>query len=117
MKRMLLFLVGIFFLTSVPVNAVSDYYKDIIVTFNHNGCDQYANKEITIQLFADGQKVEGKEVKLNQSTGYTYTYEDLKIFDDHSPVEIKYDVKILENGKYRMISDKRYTYQTKHISK
>ena len=117
MKRMLLFLVGILFLTSVPVNAVSDYYKDIIVTFNHNGCDQYANKEITIQLFADGQKVEGKEVKLNQSTGYTYTYEDLKIFDDHSPVEIKYDVKILENGKYRMISDKRYTYQTKHISK
>ena len=118
MKRMifLLIIISFVFLFSIPVNAVSDYYKDINVTFNHNGCEQYANKEVKIQLFADNKK-EGPEITLNKTTGYKYTFEDLPIFKEHSPDEIIYDVKILENGVYRLISEKKYVYQKKHIDK
>ncbi len=111
MKKIVLFLL---LLIPLKVNAVTDYYKDLIVNFNHDGCD---GKEVTIQLFADGEKVEDGEVVLNENTGYSYTYEHLLIFNEHSPNEIKYEVKILENGTYRLLSEKRYTYETTHISK
>lgn len=118
MKKSIFMIMTICFLImiSIPVNAVSEYYKDIKVTFNHNGCNDYPNKDVKIQLFANNKK-EGSEITLNKTTGFTYTFKDLPIFEPHSPEEIIYDVKILENGSYRLISEKKYTYETKHISK
>ena len=82
MKKILYVLLFVLLIGCVvlPVNASSDYYKDIVVTFNHNGCDEQAGKEVIIQLFENGEKVEGQEISLNERTGYTYTFEDLPIF-------------------------------------
>ncbi len=118
MKKLISVLIILFAVASIlPVHAASDYYKNIIVTFNHNGCDDQANKEVTIQLFADGVKVEGEEHILNNDTGHTYTFENLQVFKPESPDEIRYEVKILENGIYRMISPKNYTYEKENIEK
>ena len=87
----------------LPVHATSDYYKNINIIFNHNGCENLDDKSVTFQLFADGKKIEGQEVTLNKQTGYTYTYQNLPIFKEGTPTEIKYEVKLLENGIYRMI--------------
>lgn len=117
-KSIFIFVLSLFSFTFIDnVYAVSDYYKDITVTFNHRGCDDYANKEVTMQLFADGKIVEDGLVTLNKNTGYSYTYDHLLIFDDHSPEEIRYEVKILEDGIYKMISPKNITYETTHIAK
>ena len=109
-----IFLFIFMFITIVPVNAVSDYWKDIVVKFSP--CDTGGNKDAVIQLFVDGQK-EGDEIHLNASNNYTYTFSQLPIFKPHSPVEYKYDVKIKEDGKYRLISPKNITYQKTHINK
>lgn len=116
MKRFKYFIFLFIFMlcTIVPVNAISDYWKDIVVKFSP--CEVGGNSDVTIQLFVDGEK-EGNEIVLNASNGYTYTFEDLPIFKPHSPVEYKYDVKIKENGKYRLISPKNISYEKTHINK
>ena len=118
MKRLLSYLFIFIFisLVYVPVNATSDYYKDIRISFNSTGCPKENGKNITIQLFKDGE-AEGDPVILNSSNNYTHTYEHLYIFGPQSPVEIKYDVKVLENGKYRLLSPKHQSHQTKPIKK
>lgn len=116
-KKVFLSLIFIFVLFMyLPVNAASDYYKDITISFNSNGCPGEAGKSITIQLFKDGE-IEGDPVVLNQSNNYTHTYQDLFIFGPETPDEIKYDVKVLENGKYRLLSPKHQTYKKEHIQK
>ena len=65
MKKIIVFLLLLF---PLNVRAVSDYYKDLIVNFNHDGCEE---KEVTIQIFADGEKVPDGEVVLNKDTGYS----------------------------------------------
>ena len=115
--KYLSFIFVFFFIMIIPVHAASDYYEDITITFNHNGCDDQANKEVVIQLFADGKKVDGQEVTLNSTTGYTYTYEHLLIFKPDSPDQIRYEVKLLENGEYKLISPKNYSYETAEIKK
>ena len=100
--------------TIVPVNAVSDYWKDIVIKFNP--CEIGDNKEVVIQLFVDGVK-EGEEIHLNSTNNYSYTFSHLTIFKPHSPVEYKYDVKIKENGNYRLISPKHKSYKKEHINK
>lgn len=118
MKKIIFTVIVLFLVVLIlPVKASSDYYKNIIVTFNHNGCDEQANKQVTIQLFRDGAKVEGEEHILNRDNGFTYTFEDLPVFHPESPNEIIYEVKILEDGIYRMISPKNYTYEKEHIKK
>ena len=111
----LLFLLAFLYIPR-PVFAFSDYFKDITVTFVHDGCSIPDDKEVVIQLFANGVK-SGDPIVLNQSTGFTYTFEDLLIFGEHQPDEIRYEVKMLEDGKYRMISEKRVTHETTHIAK
>jgi adenosine/AMP kinase len=76
-----------------------------------------AGGEITIQLFADNEKVEGEEVILNSTTGYDYTFEDLLVFKTDSSTEIKYDVRLLEDGKYRRLSEKNATHEKATIKK
>ena len=116
-KNILLILIPIFILCICkPVNAANDYYKDITISFNSNGCPNEVGKPITIQLFKNGE-IEGDPVVLNQSNNYTYTYEDLFIFGPETPDEIKYDVKVLENGKYKLLSPKHQKYKTEHIEK
>ena len=58
MKKILysLFMFIFLFIFISPAYAASDYYRDIVVNFNYEGCPQNANKEVTIQLFADGKK-------------------------------------------------------------
>ena len=90
-KFILLFALLTFLCLSTPVYAANDYFKDISIAFNHNGCDEEVGKEITIQLFKDGV-VEGNPVILNSANNYTYTYEHLLIFGPESPDEIKYNV-------------------------
>ena len=113
----LIIILIICFCITLPVNAASDYYKNINVKFNHNGCNYKANQPVTFQLFADGKKVEGKEVTLNKNTGYSYTYENLQIFKTDSPDLIRYEVKVLKNGEYFLISNKNYSYEKKHLKK
>ena len=116
-KKVFLSLIFIFLLFMyLPVNASSDYYKDITISFNSNGCPGEDGKSITIQLFKDGE-IEGDPVVLNKSNNYTHTYQDLFIFGPETPDEIKYDVKVLENGKYRLLSPKHQTYKKEHIQK
>ncbi len=100
-----------------PVFAASDYYKDIVVNFNSNECSENAGKEVTIQLFADGEKVDGKEIKLNSETGYSYVFENLKVFEENSPNEIRYEVKVLEDGVYKLISPRSYSTKKERIEK
>ena len=100
--------------TIVPVDAVSDYWKDIVVKFNP--CETGSNNSVTLQLFVDGKK-EGNEIVLNSSNNYTYTFSHLAIFKPHSPVEYKYDVKIKENNSYKLISPKSVSYEKTHINK
>ena len=115
-KLHLLFIFILLFFMIVPVNAASDYFKDITISFNYNDCPTEAGKNITIQLFKDGE-IEGDPVILNNSNNYTHTFEHLLIFGPETPDEIKYDVKVLENGKYRLLSPKHQTYKTEHIQK
>lgn len=117
MKKIIMMLFSIMiFCFSISVNAASNYYKDITISFNHNGCPGEAGKSITIQLFKNGE-IEGNPVVLNQENNYTYTYKDLFIFGPDSPDEIKYSVKVYENGKYRLLNSKHQTYHTEHIQK
>ena len=102
-------------LIPVTVHASSDYYKDIVVHFSE--CEGESNGEVTIQLFADGKKVEGEEFVLNRNNGYSHTFEHLQVFMPESPNEIRYEVKYLEDGVYKLISPKNYTYETKTIDK
>ena len=114
--RNVLILFFLIFCFCTPVYASSDYYKDITISFNHNGCDDQVGKDITIQLFKDGV-IEGDPVVLNKSNNYTHTYEDLLIFGPESPDEIKYSVKVLENGNYRLLNPKHQTHLTERIQK
>ena len=116
-KRIILLL--ILFMACIPmvVSAHTLFYKDITINFKHDGCDENANKEVTIQLFANGEKVEGQEVTLNKNTGYTYTFEDLLVFEGDSGNEINYDIRILENGSYKLISQKNYKHAKTNIKK
>ncbi len=106
----------LFFCFYIPVYATSYYYKDITISFNHDGCDNQVGKEITIQLFKDGVK-EGDPVVLNNSNDYKHTFEDLLIFSPESPDEIKYSVKVLENGNYRLLNPKHQINLTERIQK
>lgn len=105
--KYILFSIIFILVTIVPVNAVSDYWKDIDVKFNP--CKIGENKEVIIQLFVDGEK-EGDEIHLNSANNYSHTFSHLAIFKPHSPAEYKYDVKIKENNKYKLISPKRKSY-------
>jgi len=101
----------------VMVNAHTTFYKDITITFNHDGCDQNTNKEVTVQLFADNKKVEGEEYKLNKSNNFTHKFENLNTFRESSGNEIKYDVRILEDGAYRLISESNYKFEKGHVAR
>ena len=119
MKKVLFF-IGVVLIAAcfmLPVKASSDYYKDIIVTFNHDGCDNQVGKEVVIQLFENGKKVEGQEVILNEENNYTHTFSQLQIFKPESPDEIRYEVKTLEDGVYKLISEKSVTHEKEHIQK
>ena len=116
MKKIVYLFIFILLCVYTPVYAASDYYKNITISFNSNGCPDEDGKYITIQLFKDGE-IEGDPVVLNKSNNYTYTYEDLLIFSPESPDEIKYNVKLLENGKYRLLNPKHQTHQTTHLQK
>ena len=115
-KYILLFTLFTFFGLCTPVYAANDYFKDISISFNHNGCDEQVGKEITIQLFKDGSP-EGAPVVLNSANNYTYKYEDLLIFNPESADEIKYNVKVLEDGNYRLLNPKHQTHSTARIQK
>jgi len=118
MKKIIKLIILVFVLfIGIRVNASSDYYKDIKITFNHNGCDNNYKDSVVIQLFRDNEKVEGQEVTLNAENNFTHTYKDLLIFKPESPVEIKYDVRVLEDGKYKRISPKNSTHETARIQK
>ena len=106
----------LFFCFYSPVYATSYYYKDITISFNHDGCDNQVGKEITIQLFKDGVK-EGEPVVLNVSNNYKHIFKDLLIFSPESPDEIKYSVKVLENGNYRLLNPKHQMNLTERIQK
>ncbi len=106
----------LFFCFYSPVYATSYYYKDITISFNHDGCDNQVGKEITIQLFKDGVK-EGEPVVLNTSNNYKHIFKDLLIFSPESPDEIKYSVKVLENGNYRLLNPKHQINLTERIQK
>ena len=108
------FVFGISF--SVYADADDSHYKDITISFNNNACPEEKGKDITIQLFKNGE-IEGELVVLNQTNNYTYTYENLAIFDSKTSDEIKYDVKVYENGTYRLLDPKHQSYDTTHINK
>ena len=117
MKKALL--AFILFLLFIPLNvrAFGVFNKTITVNFNHEGCEVDANKEVVIQLFADGEKVEDGEHILNKANNYTYVYDNLEVFHSNTNKEIKYEVKILEDGIYRMIDSDNYSYAKKHVDK
>ncbi len=91
-----------------------EHYKTINVNLNCNKCE--ADKEVVIQLFADGYKVNEEKHTLTSETGYEYVFEDLPVFKDNNK-EIKYEVKIYENGNYRTIVEDENSYRKKDIDK
>ena len=116
-KKIILLLILLIAFLPMVVSAHTLFYKDITINFKHDGCDENAEKEVTIQLFANGEKVEGQQVTLNKNTGYTYTFKDLLVFEGDSGNEINYDIKVLENGQYKLIAKKNYKYAKTNIKK
>ena len=117
MKKALLAFILFLLFIPLSVRAFGVFNKTITVNFNHEGCEVDANKEVVIQLFADGEKVEDGEHILNKANNYTYVYDNLEVFHSNTNKEIKYEVKILEDGIYRMIDSDNYSYAKKHVDK
>ena len=92
-----------------------EHYKSINVSLNCERCEE-EDKEVVIQLFADGEKVTSEKHTLNSETGYEYRFEDLPVFKNNNK-EIKYEVKIYENGNYRTIVEDENSYKTRTIDK
>ena len=95
----------------VVIDTNSNYKRNINISFDCTGCESKKESGITLQLFADGKKVQDGEVTLNNKNGFNYVYEDLPVFADGTFTEINYEVKALINGKYYTIAAKDINYK------
>ena len=120
MKKKLLFkiiLLLVIFPFSVYANNIGDFYKDINVSLNCSKCANNESMNIHLKLFADGKEVEGTEVILNKQNNFTSTFEDIPMFREDGVTEINYEVKFLEDGKYKSFSNSDISYKKERASK
>ncbi|MBP5656352.1 Cna B-type domain-containing protein [Candidatus Saccharibacteria bacterium] len=113
-----LFIFALSFLpTSAHAGSLGDFKQTINVDVNCSYCIT-ETKSLDVQLFADGQPVEGKTATLTKETGYKTTFEDLDVFKGaKTPELIDYEVKVLKDGKYKSMFDKQVSYETQTINK
>ena len=102
------FILAVIFASSIVFNAsaghIGDFYRDLYVTINCDACEPDEEREVTIQLFADGEPVEDGSRTLNKEIGFRTTFYDLPIFrGEKTPEEIEYDVRVNENGKWTIL--------------
>ena len=105
--------------SAVNVNAghIGDFYRDLTVTINCDSCEPDEEREVTIQLFADGEPVEDGERTLNKEIGYSTSYYDLAIFrGEKTPAEVEYDVRVNEGGKWKVLPVISKTYYKEEIA-
>ena len=80
---------------------IGEFYRDLYVTINCDSCEPDEEREVTIQLFADGEPVADGARTLNKEIGFKTSYYDLPIFrGDKTPEEVEYDVRVNESGNW-----------------
>ena len=114
-KLILLVLMILLFPGIVKAGELDLFYQDINVKIACDYCEPDENREVTIQLYADGTPVEGKQAVLNSANEFTYKFEDLLKFDEEYK-EIIYEVKILKNGEYASIPEEDVKYKKETIT-
>lgn len=102
---------------TIVLDRESNYKKKININLNCKGCENKMDKGVVLQLFVDGKKVEDGKVSLNRKTGFNYTFNDLPFFYDGTLNEIKYEIKVLLNGKYYSIPSKNINNKKETIHK
>ena len=100
----------------VKADKIGPFYQTINVNLACDYCEPEENREVTIQLFADGEAVEGKQVILNNDNEFTTKFEELVKFTEDN-VEINYEVKLLKDGQYVSIPTSDIQYKKETISK
>lgn len=113
----LFFLFFFFFPIFVFANEIGVFFQDITISVNYQNCSSEELKDVTVQLFADDELVEGKKITLNKINDYTGKFEDVPIFKEGSASEINYQIKILDNGEYKDLPNSSITYKKVHINK
>lgn len=117
MKKIVVLITLLFFPSIVLANEIGDFYRDINISVNCSQCDPSEEPEVTFQLFADDEEVEGQKLVLNKENEYKGTFEHLRVFKEGSFKEINYEVKFLEDGEYRSLKPEEITYNKEKVSK
>ena len=98
---------------------IGDFEQTIRIEVDCSNCDEDPDREIKVQLYADGEVVPDTEMTLNSETGFIASYEGLPVFrTDTGAAEIKYQAGVSEKGKdYRILSTKKVNYETYTVDK
>lgn len=116
MKKLLL-LIGLLLLPTITfANEIGEFKKTINISLNCEFCAETFEKHATFQLFANGEKVEGKTLLVNEENEFKGSFEDLEVFDENNE-EIHYEVKILEGEEYKSIPEEDISYEKVPIKK
>ena len=101
----------------VHANQIGYFKETITVDINCDDCNPWEEQEVTLQLYADGEEVEGKRVTLNKDVGYQTKFEELPMFKENTVTEIEYEVKYLKDGQFVNMPNKKINYKKKNIEK
>lgn len=115
MKKIILLIV-LLFPTIVFANSIGPFNENINVSVNCSKCPT-EKQEVIVQLYADGELVEGKQLILNKSNNYMGTFTDLPVFKDKEFNQIVYDIKYIENGSYLSFNESDISYSEETITK
>ncbi len=112
-----LLLVMMLFPFAVYANEIGDFYQDINVSLNCNKCANKDTMEIKLKLFVNNKEVQNKELILNKQNNFNGYFEDLPMFEEDGITEIKYEVRFLEDGKYRSFNNNEINYKKERTTK
>jgi hypothetical protein len=119
MKRLkYLFVIAVLFIFPLVVHAnkIGDFKQTIDVDVDCSECNPWEEQSVTLQLYADGEPVEGKNVVLNPETGYKTKFENLDLFKEDFK-QIEYEVKYLKDGNYVSMPNKEITRKKVSVNK
>ena len=110
-------LMSVFLCFNASAGHIGEFHQDLSVKINCDNCIVDNEREVTIQLFADDEPVDGATATLNKDSDYTTSFTDLDVFrGEKTPEEIVYDVRVEENGKYRKLDSINVVYVEQEIN-
>ena len=117
MKKLLWLLLIMIIPVVVSADHIGEFKKSFNISVNCDQCKSLEGKEAVFQLYVNGEAVEGSKLVLNQDNDFKGSFEDLDVFEDDGITEINYEVRFLDDGEYRPLTEEEISYKTTKVSK